>query len=65
MAEQVTQDDFENGLIYPRVSDILKVSLNVAVKVAEEVFASKLAGIEQPNDIRAFIKEKMFVPLYK
>ena len=56
VAEQVTMEDFEMGLIYPQVKDILKVSLNVAVRVAEEIFASGLAGIEKPEDIRAFIK---------
>ncbi len=65
VAEQVTVEDFEMGLIYPQVKDILKVSLNVAVRVAEEIFASGIAGIEKPEDIRAFIKSKMFVPMYK
>ena len=65
VAEQVTMEDFDMGLIYPQVKDILKVSLNVAVRVAEEIFASGLAGIEKPEDIRAFIKSKMFVPMYK
>jgi malate dehydrogenase (oxaloacetate-decarboxylating)(NADP+) len=65
VAEQVTQDDFENGLIYPQVKDIMKVSLNVAVKIAEEIFDSNLAGIKQPRDIKAFIRRKMFTPEYK
>ena len=54
-----------NGLIYPRVNDIMKVSLNVAVNVAEQVFTSRLAGVERPNDIRAFIKDKMYIPAYR
>jgi len=65
VAEQVTENDFENGLIYPRVNDILKVSVNVAVKVAEQVFSSGLAGVTRPEDIRAFIESKMYVPDYK
>jgi len=64
VAEQVTQDDFENGLIYPQVKDILKVSINVAVKIAEQIFASGLAGVEWPKDIQAFIKSKMYIPNY-
>ena len=64
VAEQVSQKDFVNGLIYPNVKDILKVSVNVAVKIAEEIFASGLAGVERPDDIRAFVKSKMYVPLY-
>lgn len=65
VAEQVTQADFEKGLIYPQVKDIMKVSLNVAVKIAEEIFRSGLAGIERPKDIRAYIKSKMYEPVYK
>lgn len=65
VAEQVTQKDFENGLIYPSVKDILNVSVNVAIKVAEVIFESGLAGVERPNDIRAFVKSKMYHPLYQ
>lgn len=64
VAEQVTAEDFENGLIYPRIRDIMKVSINVAVKVAEEIFAGGYAGVEKPEDIRAFIIRKMYVPAY-
>jgi malate dehydrogenase (oxaloacetate-decarboxylating)(NADP+) len=65
VAEQVTTDDFENGLIYPRVHDILKVSINVAVKVAEQIFDSGLAQVEKPDDILAFIRSKMYIPAYR
>jgi malate dehydrogenase (oxaloacetate-decarboxylating)(NADP+) len=65
VAEQVTQDDFAKGLIYPQVKDILKVSVNVAVKIAEEVFNSGLEGVKRPKDIRVFIKSKMYVPAYQ
>jgi malate dehydrogenase (oxaloacetate-decarboxylating)(NADP+) len=65
VAEQVTESDFENGLIYPRVNDILKVSVNVAVKVAEQVFDKGLAVVSRPKDIRAFIERKMYVPAYE
>jgi len=65
VAEQVTESDFENGLIYPRITDILKVSLNVAVKVSEQIFNSGLAGVERPKDIRAMIESRMYVPSYK
>jgi malate dehydrogenase (oxaloacetate-decarboxylating)(NADP+) len=65
VAEQVTENDFEKGLIYPRVKDIMKVSINVAVKVAEQIFTSGLAGVERPADILTFIKSKMYVPEYR
>lgn len=65
VAEQTTDEDFSNGLIYPDVKNILKVSTNVAVKIVEEIFNSDLAGIKKPRDIRKFIKGKMYKPVYK
>jgi malate dehydrogenase (oxaloacetate-decarboxylating)(NADP+) len=65
VAGQVTPEDFENGLIYPRVNDILKVSINVAVKIAEKIFDSGWAGIDRPRNIRALIKSKMYIPEYR
>jgi malate dehydrogenase (oxaloacetate-decarboxylating)(NADP+) len=65
VAEQVTGEDFENGLIYPHVNDILKVSVNVAEKIAGQIFDSGLAGMERPKNIRAFIKSKMYEPVYR
>jgi len=64
VAEQVTMEDFEKGLIYPNVNDILKVSMKVAEKVAELIFESGLAGVEKPINICDFIKSKMYVPSY-
>ncbi|MNE26810.1 putative NAD-dependent malic enzyme 2 [compost metagenome] len=65
VAEQITQEDFDNGLIYPRIDSILEVSLNVAIKVTEKIFDSGLARVEKPDDIKAFIKSKMYEPAYK
>jgi malate dehydrogenase (oxaloacetate-decarboxylating)(NADP+) len=64
VAEQVTKENFANGLIYPVIDNILEVSFNVAVKVAEKIFESGLAGVERPKDIRAFVKSKMYEPKY-
>ena len=41
VAEQITEEDFARGLIYPAVKDIRQVSVNVAVKVAETIFDSE------------------------
>jgi malate dehydrogenase (oxaloacetate-decarboxylating)(NADP+) len=65
VAEQVTHEDFEKGLIYPHVNNILQVSQNVAVKIAEKIFDSGLASIEKPDDVGAFITSKMYEPDYK
>jgi len=65
VAEQITEKDFSNGLIYPPVNNILEVSVNVAVKIAEEIFNSGLAGIKRPKNMRKFITGKMYEPVYK
>jgi len=65
VAEQITQEDFNNGLIYPPIKNIREVSINVAVKVAEEIFRSGLARVKKPKNIRKFIKSKMYEPVYK
>jgi malate dehydrogenase (oxaloacetate-decarboxylating)(NADP+) len=65
VAEQVTAEDFKNGLIYPNVRDILKVSVKVAEKVAEYIFDNGLARVERPEDIGSFISSSMYEPVYK
>jgi malate dehydrogenase (oxaloacetate-decarboxylating)(NADP+) len=65
VAEQITKEDFENGLIYPAVRNIQRVSVNVAVKVAEVIFESGLARVKRPRDIRKFIEKKMYQPAYR
>jgi malate dehydrogenase (oxaloacetate-decarboxylating)(NADP+) len=65
VAEQITQENFDNGLIYPPVNSIRAVSLNVAVKVAEEIFRSSLARIKRPKDLKKYIEKKMYEPVYK
>ncbi|CAN1575052.1 SfcA Malic enzyme [Flavobacteriaceae bacterium] len=65
VAEQVSFEDFEKGLIYPNIDAILQVSVKVAEKVAEEIFRLGLASIERPSSISDFIKSKMYTPEYK
>jgi malate dehydrogenase (oxaloacetate-decarboxylating)(NADP+) len=65
VASQVSSTDFEKGLIYPQVNDILQVSLNAGVKIAEYIFDNGLAGVDRPVDIRKFITDKMYKPVYK
>lgn len=65
VAEQISEEDFAKGLIYPLIKNIREVSVNVAVKVAEEIFKSGLARVKKPKDIRKFIKSKMYEPVYK
>lgn len=65
VADQIKNEDFEKGLIYPPVKNIREVSKNVAIKVAEEICRSGLARVKKPKNLEKFIKSKMYEPLYK
>jgi malate dehydrogenase (oxaloacetate-decarboxylating)(NADP+) len=64
VAEQVTQEQLDTGLIYPHQSQIFEASIHVAVKVAERIFENNLAGIPRPADLEAHIREWAYHPEY-
>lgn len=65
LAEQVSDDDFERGSIYPPLSHIREVSAKIAVAVAEVVYEQGLAGVPRPDDMRAFIQTHVYEPNYQ
>ncbi len=65
LAAQVTKEHFEKGLIYPPINTILEVSVNIAIRIAHEIFESGLAGIDQPANMEQFIRSKMYQPIYR
>ncbi len=64
LAGQVSEDMLKSGLIYPPISEIRKVSINVAIKIAEYIFYNGHAGIERPESIENFIRSKVYFPTY-
>jgi malate dehydrogenase (oxaloacetate-decarboxylating)(NADP+) len=64
VAEQVTQESLDKGLIYPPQSQIFEASLHVATRVAEYIFNKKLAGVPRPKDITAHIRSCAYRPVY-
>ncbi|MEM1060409.1 MAG: NAD-dependent malic enzyme [Verrucomicrobiota bacterium] len=64
VAEQVTPQDLEEGLIYPPMADIFATSVRAATRVAELIFEEGLAQVEKPADLDAFIQSKLFRPEY-
>jgi malate dehydrogenase (oxaloacetate-decarboxylating)(NADP+) len=65
VAEQVTPQDLEVGLIYPPQSVILKTSMHVAARVARLIFDRGLARVDRPSDVTAFIESKAYRPVYR
>jgi malate dehydrogenase (oxaloacetate-decarboxylating)(NADP+) len=65
LSRQVTEELLSLGCIYPPISDIRNISLQIAVEVAEVAYASGLAAEPRPKDLQAFIQEQMFDPRYE
>ena len=64
VAEQVTQDNLDVGLIYPPQSNILDASLHTAAKIAEHIFEKGLARVSRPADIEAHVRAMAYKPTY-
>ena len=64
VAEQVTEESLDMGLIYPPQSRILEASLHVAGRIAEYIFDKQLARVPRPDDIHAHIRACAYRPVY-
>lgn len=64
LANTVSKKGLDAGTLYPPLSDIRDVSLEIAVAVAEVAFDSNLAGISRPESIREHIRSLMYDPSY-
>jgi len=65
VADQVTPDLLKQGLVYPLQSNILETEIKTAARVAKLVFDSKLAQVDRPADMEAFIRAHVYKPEYK
>jgi malate dehydrogenase (oxaloacetate-decarboxylating)(NADP+) len=63
--EQVLEEDFMLGRIYPSLSRIREVSVNIALAIAKIAFVRGLTAIPEPLDLLGLIKSKMYDPTYK
>ena len=64
LAEEVDEDDLSIGRIYPPLRHIRDVSAKIAAAVADIAFERGLATEDRPDDLEAFIRERMFEPDY-
>jgi malate dehydrogenase (oxaloacetate-decarboxylating)(NADP+) len=60
----VSENDLAAGTIYPPLANIRKVSLAIAVAVAEKAWQQGLARTEKPADAEAMISSLMYDPNY-
>ena len=64
-ADQVSQDDRDTGMLFPKQSRILEVEVTTATRVAEFIFDQGQATVERPRDIRAWIEDLTYKPEYR
>ena len=65
VADQVTPEQLQQGLLYPLQSNILEVEIETAVRVAKLVFDSNLGRVPEPADYQAFIRSHVYQPVYR
>lgn len=64
LADEVSEQDLEKGLVYPPLAEIRQVSAAIARAVVEVAYERGLATEPRPDDILAFIEGQMYVPRY-
>ncbi|XP_024971287.1 NADP-dependent malic enzyme, chloroplastic-like isoform X1 [Cynara cardunculus var. scolymus] len=66
LAEQVKQEHFDDGLIYPPFTNIRKISAHIAAKVAAKAYELGLASrLPQPENLVAYAESCMYSPSYR
>ena len=64
LAAETSAADLDSGSLYPPLDDIRRVSLRIAVAVAERAFADGLATGEPPGDLAAHVRARVYEPDY-
>jgi len=65
VADQVSFDLLNQGLLYPLQSNILETEIQTAARVAKLIFDLGLARVNRPSDIVQFIREHVYQPQYQ
>jgi malate dehydrogenase (oxaloacetate-decarboxylating)(NADP+) len=65
LAEQVSEADLAQGLIYPPLGSIREVSAAIAAAVAGVAYRRGLATQPEPDDLLANIQAQMYTPVYQ
>ncbi|KAI7984959.1 hypothetical protein LOK49_LG14G01966 [Camellia lanceoleosa] len=66
LAAQVTQENFDKGLIFPPFANIRKISAHIAARVAAKAYELGLAThLPQPENLVAYAESCMYSPNYR
>lgn len=65
VANQVSEEQLQQGLLYPLQSNILDVEIQSAIQIANVIFDEQLASVERPENIELFIREHVYAAYYQ
>ncbi|GMQ07176.1 hypothetical protein CsSME_00051481 [Camellia sinensis var. sinensis] len=66
LAEQVTKENLDKGLIYPPFSNIIKISGHIAANVAAKAYELGLATrLPRPDILVKYAESCMYTPNYR
>ncbi|KAL0921020.1 hypothetical protein M5K25_008046 [Dendrobium thyrsiflorum] len=66
LAQQVTQENLDKGLIYPPFKNIRKISAQIAANVAAKAYELGLAShLPRPADLVKYAESCMYSPVYR
>ncbi len=64
-ADQVGPGLRKKGMLFPSQRDIMEIEITTAARIAEYIFDQKLATVQRPADIRAWIESLTYKPDYR
>lgn len=64
LAQLVTEENIQEGALYPRLTEIRRLSLDIAVAVAEKAYELGLARDKKPADLKKYIEDRIYHPNY-
>ncbi|XP_020676953.1 NADP-dependent malic enzyme isoform X2 [Dendrobium catenatum] len=66
LAQQVTEENFQKGLIYPPFKSIRKISAHIAANVADKAYELGLAShLPRPANLVKYAESCMYSPIYR
>ncbi|XP_043833592.1 NAD-dependent malic enzyme, mitochondrial [Dromiciops gliroides] len=61
LAEQVTEKELAQGRLYPRLSNIQEVSINIAIRITEYLYAKKMAfRYPEPENKTEYVRSRIW-----
>lgn len=64
LSKQVSEEDLSKGMIYPPLTKIRQVSLEIAARVSEVAYELGLCSLPRPKNIKEHLRSLMYDPRY-